>query len=110
MPNWFPTAANISCVQRVTRIINEKTGQMQEMKTPCIILESVFCQSPDTALSHVLPEKHLFVVAGDLAGEGNPGRADRSTWTRPKHSRCQPAGRTTSIQSISRSTSWTWDF
>ena len=30
---------------RVTRIINEKTGEMQEMKTPCIILDSVVCQS-----------------------------------------------------------------
>ena len=32
-------------LKRVTRIINEKTGEMQEMKTPCIILDSVVCQS-----------------------------------------------------------------
>ena len=32
-------------LQRVSRIINEQTGKMQEMKTPCIMLESVFCQS-----------------------------------------------------------------
>jgi hypothetical protein len=31
-------------LKRVTKIINERTGQMQEMKTPCIILDSVFCQ------------------------------------------------------------------
>jgi hypothetical protein len=32
-------------LKRVTRIIDEKTGRMQEMKTPCIILDSVMCQS-----------------------------------------------------------------
>src|ERR1019366_1274782 len=32
-------------LKRVTRIINEKTGQIQEMKNPCIILDSVVCQA-----------------------------------------------------------------
>jgi len=32
-------------LKRVTRIINEQTGKMQEMKNPCIILDSVVCQS-----------------------------------------------------------------
>jgi hypothetical protein len=32
-------------LQRVGKIINEQTGKMQDMKTPCIMLESVFCQS-----------------------------------------------------------------
>jgi hypothetical protein len=32
-------------LKRVTRIVNEKTGEMQEMKTPCIILDTVVCQS-----------------------------------------------------------------
>ena len=32
-------------LKRVTKIINERTGRMQEMKTPCIILEGVVCQS-----------------------------------------------------------------
>ncbi len=32
-------------LKRVTKIINEKTGEMQEMKTPCIILDSVVCQA-----------------------------------------------------------------
>ena len=31
--------------KRVTKIINERTGKMWEMKTPCIILDSVICQS-----------------------------------------------------------------
>ena len=32
-------------LKKVTRIIDEKTGEMQEFKTPCIILDSVICQS-----------------------------------------------------------------
>jgi hypothetical protein len=32
-------------LRRVTRIIDEKTGKMQEMKTPCIILDSVVCEA-----------------------------------------------------------------
>jgi hypothetical protein len=32
-------------LQRVCKIINEQTGKMQAMKTPCIILESVYCQA-----------------------------------------------------------------
>ena len=32
-------------LKRVSRILNEKTGRMQEMKTPCIILDSVICQA-----------------------------------------------------------------
>ena len=32
-------------LKRVTRIVDERTGKMQEMKTPCIILDSVVCQA-----------------------------------------------------------------
>ena len=32
-------------LKRVTRIIDEKSGRMQEMKNPCIILDSVVCQA-----------------------------------------------------------------
>ncbi len=32
-------------LQRVTKMIDEKTGEMQEMKSPCIILDSVICHS-----------------------------------------------------------------
>jgi hypothetical protein len=32
-------------LNRVTKIIDEKTGAMQEMKTPCILLDTVVCQS-----------------------------------------------------------------
>jgi hypothetical protein len=32
-------------LRRVERIVNERTGRMREMKTPCVILNSVVCQS-----------------------------------------------------------------
>jgi len=32
-------------LKRVTRIVNERTGKMHEMKTPSLILDSVVCQS-----------------------------------------------------------------
>ena len=32
-------------LKRVTKIIDERTGKMQEMKSPCIILDKVVCQS-----------------------------------------------------------------
>jgi hypothetical protein len=32
-------------LKRVTRIINERTGRIQEMKNPCIILDTVVCQA-----------------------------------------------------------------
>ena len=32
-------------LKRVTKIIHERTGKMLEMKTPCVILDSVICQS-----------------------------------------------------------------
>jgi hypothetical protein len=32
-------------LKRVSKIINEKTGEMQEMKSPCLILDSVICQA-----------------------------------------------------------------
>jgi len=34
-----------SVLKRVTNIIDEKTGKMQEMKNPCIILDTVVCQA-----------------------------------------------------------------
>ena len=32
-------------LRRLTRIVNERTGKMLEMKTPCIVLDNVVCQS-----------------------------------------------------------------
>jgi hypothetical protein len=35
----------VRVLKRVTRIIHERTGKMLEMKTPCVILDSVVCES-----------------------------------------------------------------
>ena len=32
-------------LRRITKIINEQTGKMMEMKTPCITLDTVTCQA-----------------------------------------------------------------
>ena len=41
---------------RVTRIIHERTGKMQEMKSPCIILDSVVCQARYSACRMFCPK------------------------------------------------------
>jgi len=38
-------AGTYQVLKRVTKIVNEKTGKMEKMKNPCIILDSVFCQA-----------------------------------------------------------------
>jgi hypothetical protein len=42
-------------LKRVTKIINERTGRMQEIKNPCMILDSVFCQSRYSACRMFCP-------------------------------------------------------
>jgi hypothetical protein len=48
---WFDDEATVFCNQefeverRVERIINEVTGEMMQMKTPCITLKGVYCRS-----------------------------------------------------------------
>jgi hypothetical protein len=42
-------------LKRVARIIDEKTGRMRELKNPCIILDSVFCQSRYSACRMFCP-------------------------------------------------------
>ena len=48
---WFDEEATVFCgeqfevEQRVERIINEVTGEMMQMKTPCITLKGVYCRS-----------------------------------------------------------------
>jgi hypothetical protein len=41
---------------RVTKIINEKTGRMEVMKNPCIILDSVVCQARYSACRMFCPK------------------------------------------------------
>jgi hypothetical protein len=42
-------------LKRVTKIINERTGRMQEIKNPCMILDSVVCQSRYSACRMFCP-------------------------------------------------------
>ena len=43
-------------LKRVTKIIDEKTGKMLEMKNPCIILDSVVCQARYTSGRMLCPK------------------------------------------------------
>jgi len=43
--------------KRVDRIINERTGEMMEMKTPCIMLEGVVCRSEYSACRLFCPRE-----------------------------------------------------
>jgi hypothetical protein len=42
-------------LRRVRKIINEKTGKMLEMKTPCVVLDSVVCKSRYSACRMFCP-------------------------------------------------------
>ena len=44
-------------LRRVTRVIDEKTGEMQHMKTPCIVLDSVICQARYSACRMLCPKQ-----------------------------------------------------
>jgi hypothetical protein len=43
-------------LKRVTKIISERTGKMQEMKSPCIILDSVVCQARYSSCRMLCPK------------------------------------------------------
>lgn len=43
-------------LQRVTRMIDEKTGKMLELKNPCIVLDSVVCQARYTTGRMLCPK------------------------------------------------------
>jgi hypothetical protein len=43
-------------LKRVNKLIDEKTGKMQEMKNECIILDSVVCQARYSACRMMCPK------------------------------------------------------
>ena len=71
-------------LKRITRIIDEKTGEMQEMKSPCIILDNVICQSRYSACRMFCPRsiyqywREIWLERVDVqpAGETEISRAD----------------------------------
>ena len=68
-------------LKRVHRILDEKSGVMQEMKTPCIVLESVACQSRYSECRKFCP------------------RGIYSYWREIWLERVEPAGSTSEVQS-----------
>jgi hypothetical protein len=62
-------------LKRVPRLINEKTGEMQETKNPCIILNSVACQSRYSNCRMFCP-RSIYPYWREiwLAGESGAGR------------------------------------
>jgi len=44
-------------LRRVTKIVNEQTGRMQEMQNPCIILDSVVCKARYSACRMFCPRE-----------------------------------------------------
>jgi len=69
---------------RVSRIIHERTGKMQEMKSPCIILDSVVCQARYSACRMFCPkamypywrEIWLERVAAENNGRGGSAKSE----------------------------------
>ena len=43
-------------LKRVTKMIDEKTGKMVEMKNPCIILDTVVCQARYSSCRMLCPK------------------------------------------------------
>ena len=43
-------------LKRIDKLIEEKTGQMQTMKTPCVVLDSVVCQARYSACRMLCPK------------------------------------------------------
>jgi len=67
----------------VTRIIHERTGKMQEMKSPCIILDSVVCQARYSACRMFCPKamypywREIWLERVALEDNGRSDSADR---------------------------------
>jgi len=63
-------------LKRVTRIIEEKNGKMLEMKTPCIVLDSVVCQARYTS-GRMLCPKSMYPYWREIWLERIETRGDR---------------------------------
>jgi hypothetical protein len=102
-------------LKRVSKLIIEQTGKMQEMKNPCIILDNVVCQARYTTCRMLCPKsmypywreiwlERVGANSGDLAGdkhlgsEGIPGGREGAllaerTARLAKHSNNNPSDR-----------------
>lgn len=79
-------------LRRVTKIINERTGKMREMKNPCVILDSVICQSRYSECRLFCP-RSIYPYWREIwlervepkSSDSEPGTLDQAT------PRCEPA-------------------
>jgi hypothetical protein len=76
-------------LRRLERIVNEKTGKMLEMKTPCIVLDTVICQSRYSDCRMFCPRsiysywREIWLERVGKAPAGIPVESDREVVTKP---------------------------
>ena len=70
-------------LKRVSRLIDEKTGKMIEMKNPCIILDTVVCQARYSSCRMLCPKsmypywRELWLERVEVKGTGSQGEKPR---------------------------------
>jgi hypothetical protein len=72
-------------LKRATRIIDEKTGLMQEMKNPCIILDSVICTGRYSKRRKFCP-RSIYPYWREIWLERATPNVDRSASVKPSSS------------------------
>ena len=75
-------------LRRVDRVINEKVGKMQEMKTPGIILESVVCQSRFSSCRMFCPRSIYSIWREIWLERGGPKPSEGSVQETRQGSNC----------------------
>ena len=79
-------------LRRVDRIIDERTNQMQQMKNPCIVLDSVTCQARYSGCRMLCP-KEMYPFWREIWLERVSQSPEASaTADRPENSFCTNAG------------------
>ena len=68
-------------IRRVERLINEKTGEMVQLKNPCIILEGVTC-SGNYLYQRMFSPRHEYMYCREIWLERVPAAANWPTTSR----------------------------
>jgi hypothetical protein len=79
-------------LRRVERIVNERTGKMRQMKTPCLILDSVICESRYSECRLFCP-RSIYAYWREIWLERVGAKPSGSHSEKTEHvtSRCEPA-------------------
>ena len=79
-------------LRRVERIVNERTGKMREMKTPCVILDTVICESRYSECRLFCP-RSIYAYWREIWLERVGPKPSVPLLETPEHStsRCEPA-------------------